>query len=115
MDYLPIQSSAVPYEHIFSSNADTDMCKHNQINPILMEALQMLKFALKKKCLNFTCGMFTKPSGLTKDDPKELQYNARLSSEEQFDRLVKQATSEDGPDGDNGSDDNVVEIFSLPE
>jgi hypothetical protein len=31
-----------------------DTTKQNQINPVLMEALQLLKFLLKKECLNFT-------------------------------------------------------------
>ena len=54
MDYLPIQASAVPCERVFSSSAETDTKKRNRINLELMEALQVLKFALKKSCLNFT-------------------------------------------------------------
>jgi hAT family C-terminal dimerisation region len=54
MDYLPIQASAVPCERVFSSSAETDTKKRNRINPELMEALQVLKFALKKSRLNFT-------------------------------------------------------------
>jgi hypothetical protein len=44
MDYLPIQASAVPSERVFSSSAQTDTPRRNRIKPILMEALQMLKF-----------------------------------------------------------------------
>ena len=54
MDYLPIQASVVPCEHIFSSSAETDTKQRNCISPLLMEALQMLMFFLKKECLNFT-------------------------------------------------------------
>jgi hypothetical protein len=54
MDYLPIQASAVPCERVFSSSAETDTKKRNRIGPELMEALQVLKFALKKSRLNFT-------------------------------------------------------------
>ena len=54
MDYLPIQASAVPCEHVFSSSAETDTKKRNHIKPELMEALQILKFALKKEHMNFT-------------------------------------------------------------
>lgn len=54
MDYLPIQASAVPCERAFSSSAETDTKKRNRIKPELMEALQVLKFALKKSRLNFT-------------------------------------------------------------
>jgi hAT family C-terminal dimerisation region len=54
MDYLPIQASAVPCERVFSSSAETDTKKRNRIKPELMEALQVLKFALKKARLSFT-------------------------------------------------------------
>ena len=54
MDYLPIQASAVPCERVFSSSAETDTKKRNRITPALMEALQVLKFSLKKSRLNFT-------------------------------------------------------------
>jgi len=54
MDYLPIQASAVPCERVFSSSAETDTKKRNRIRPELMEALQVLKYFLKKSRLNFT-------------------------------------------------------------
>ncbi len=54
MDYLPIQASAVPCERVFSSSAQTDTRRRNRIKPELMEALQMLKYALKKARLDFT-------------------------------------------------------------
>ncbi len=56
MDYLLVQAISVPCECIFSSAKDTDTTKQNQISPVLMEALQMLKHMLKKKCLNFMKG-----------------------------------------------------------
>lgn len=59
MDFLPIQASAVPSERVFSSGAETDTSKRNRINPVLMEALQMLKFGLKKARLDFTAGWIT--------------------------------------------------------
>ena len=46
MDYLPIQASSVPSECVFSSSAQTDTARRNRINPVLMEALQMLKFGM---------------------------------------------------------------------
>jgi hypothetical protein len=52
MDYLPIQPSAVSCESIFSSSAETDVKKCNRIHPILMEALQMMKFLIKKGSIN---------------------------------------------------------------
>src|SRR5271168_5364039 len=54
MDYLPIQASAVPCERVFLSSAETGTKKRNRIKPELMEALQILKFSLKKARLNFT-------------------------------------------------------------
>jgi hypothetical protein len=54
MDYLPVQASAVPCERVFSSSSETDTKKRNRIKPELMEALQILKFALKKERMNFT-------------------------------------------------------------
>jgi hypothetical protein len=59
MDYLPIQATSVPCEQVFSSVKETDTMKRNQISPVLMEALQLLKFLLKKECLNFTRGWST--------------------------------------------------------
>jgi len=70
MDYLPIQASLVPCEHVFSSSAKTDTKKCNRIGPVLMEALQMLKFSLKKLHLNFTEGwQMDYNSILHQDDP----------------------------------------------
>jgi hypothetical protein len=59
MDYLPIQASAVPCERVFSSSSETYTKKYNCISPILMEALQMVKFSFKKERLNFTKGWST--------------------------------------------------------
>jgi hypothetical protein len=56
MDYLPIQASAVPCERVFSSSSETYTKRRNCISPVLMEALQMVKFSLKKERLNFTKG-----------------------------------------------------------
>jgi len=56
MDYLPIQASAVPCERVFSSAGETATKRRNRMKPELMEALQMLKFMLKKKHLDFMEG-----------------------------------------------------------
>ena len=68
MDYLPIQASAVPCECIFLSSAETDTKRRNCIGPLLMEALQMLKFHLKKSHLNFTEAWMTESAYMLKDD-----------------------------------------------
>ena len=61
MDYLPIQALSVPCEHVFSSVKETDTSKCNQIHPVLMEALQTLKFSFKKdrQSISFTDGWKT--------------------------------------------------------
>ena len=59
MDYLPIQATSVPCERVFSSAKETDTARRNRISPVLMEALQLLKFTLKKERLNFTDGWST--------------------------------------------------------
>jgi len=56
MDYLPIKAISVPYEHMFLLAKKTDTAKGNWINPMLIEVLQLLKFSLKKECLNFIAG-----------------------------------------------------------
>jgi hypothetical protein len=75
MDYLAIQATSVPCERVFSSAKETDTAKRNQINPILMEALQMLKFSLKKERLNFMAGWPTSESDL-----KEVYATHQLKS-----------------------------------
>jgi hypothetical protein len=59
MDYLAIQASSVPCEHAFSSSAETNTVRRNKISPVLMEALQMLKFGFRNEPFNFTEGLIT--------------------------------------------------------
>ncbi|KAJ2922050.1 hypothetical protein H1R20_g15043, partial [Candolleomyces eurysporus] len=57
IDILPIPGSAVPCERVFSSAKETMTSRCGRILPALMEALQILKFSLKKSlCLDFTTG-----------------------------------------------------------
>ena len=44
---------------MFSLAKETDTTKRNQIDPVLMEALQLLKFLLKRERLNFVHGWST--------------------------------------------------------
>ena len=69
MDYLPIQASSVPCERVFSSSAETDTNRRNRLSPLTMEALQILKFHLKKARLTFTEGWVTSTKQMTDDDP----------------------------------------------
>ena len=59
MDYLPIQATSVPCEHMFLSAKETDTTKQNWTSPVLMEALQLLKFSLRGERLNFMNGWLT--------------------------------------------------------
>jgi hypothetical protein len=70
MDYLPIQATSVSSEHVFSSSAETDTKRRNRINPILMEALQLLKFHLKKERLSFTSSWMTEEKDMSADSPE---------------------------------------------
>ena len=56
MDYLLIQATSVPYKHVFLSAKETDTNKQNRMSVMLMEALQLLKFSLKKEQLSFMHG-----------------------------------------------------------
>src|SRR6266481_5994893 len=75
MDYLPIQASAVPCEQAFSSRAETLTAHCNRIKLGLMEALQMLKFAMKKFHLNFMEDLLTSEEVMdeNEDDDTSLQ------------------------------------------
>jgi hypothetical protein len=83
MDYLPIQASAVPCERIFLSSSETDTKRRNHISPLLMEALQMLKFHLKKERLNFTAGWMTPEKQMVDDDPDEDLLDGLLTGDYQ--------------------------------
>ncbi|KAG6823043.1 hypothetical protein H0H92_011601 [Tricholoma furcatifolium] len=55
MDFLAIQASSVPSERVFSSAAETDTSRRNRIRPLLMEALQTIKFSIRQEsCADFT-------------------------------------------------------------
>ena len=69
MDYLPVQATSVSCERVFSSSAETDTKRQNRIHPFLMEALQMVKFHLKKERLNFTSSWVTEEKEMDVDDP----------------------------------------------
>ena len=69
MDYLPVQVTSVPCEHIFSSSGETDTKRRSCINPLTMEALQMLKFHLKKERLDFAKGWMTSEKQMVDNSP----------------------------------------------
>ena len=64
MDYIPVQATSVPCERVFSSAKETDTNKRNRMSPLLMEAIQLLKFSLKKERLNFMDGWATSEAAM---------------------------------------------------
>jgi hypothetical protein len=57
------------------------------MSPILMEALQMLKFGLKKNRLNFTNGWITDEKSMQVDKYSEADYLANLLGEDSADAM----------------------------
>jgi hypothetical protein len=110
MDYLPIQASAVPCERVFSSSAETDTKRRNRIGPVLMEALQMVKFHLKKERLDFTNGWVTSQKILLEDEPDEpdTENMSAQDDPQTLDRTLRMIIQEEG----DGVDD-TVELVGL--
>jgi hypothetical protein len=112
MDYLPIQASSVPCERVFSSAKETDTLKRNRIHPVLMEALQTLKFSLKKDRFDFTGGWQTTLSDMkgtrntstTKDLLAHLLTGDRQATTDSL--LHALSDSDDEDDNDNNDNDN---------
>jgi len=96
MDYLPIQASAVPCKRVFSSSGETDTKQRNRINPLTMEALQMLKFHLRKERLNFTKGWMTSEKQMVNDTPDEDLLAGLLKGDfqDKLDKAVKSIMDE---------------------
>lgn len=92
MDYAPIQASAVPCERVFSSSSETHTKKRNRISPVLMEALQMVKFFLKKERLNFMRGwaasQWDMELGVVHDQGSNEQLTATASANDALLRAI---------------------------
>lgn len=54
MTVLAVPATSVPSERVFSSSAQTDTPRRNRLSPLMMEALQVLKFNSRNKDLDFT-------------------------------------------------------------
>ena len=72
LDHLPIQASSVSCERAFSSSAETDTIHQNHISPVLMEALQMLKYSINHNAIDFTSDLLTSEAELINDDMPDL-------------------------------------------
>lgn len=112
MDYLPIQASSVPSERVFSSSSETDTVRRNRIKPALMEALQMLKFGLKKARLDFTTGWETDEVLMKVQEPAPEEdapedFLAALLGDNETDTLESLLDTL-GDDDDDG--DEIIEL-----
>ncbi len=112
LDYLLIQASSVPCEWVFLSTKETDTLKRNRIHPVLMEALQTLKFSLKKERFNFTSGWQTALSemkgkgnaGTTKDLLAHLLTRDRQATTNALLHALSDSDDEDDNDNDDSDD-----------
>lgn len=99
MDYLPVQASSVPCEHVFSSAGETDTKKRNRLSPMLMEALQILKFIYKKDRLNFTAGFMPTQQPTASYTSSELLATLFMDDPvEATDKLLKVFGADDSDD-----------------
>ena len=115
MDYLPIQASSVPCERVFLSTKETDTLKRNCIHPVLMEALQTLKFLLKKECFNFTSGWQMvlsdmKRMGKTRTTKDLLAHLLSRDCKATTDALLHALSDSDDED-DNNNDGGLEDVF----
>src|SRR6266446_435420 len=121
LDYLSIQASSVPCEQVFSSAKETDTLKCNRIHPVLMEALQTLKFLLKKEWFNFTHGWQTAQSkmertgntGTTKDLLAHLLTGDRQATTNALLHALSDSDDEDGNDGCSDNDNDGLHVDNV--
>ncbi|KAJ3839625.1 hypothetical protein F5878DRAFT_535284, partial [Lentinula raphanica] len=67
LDVLPVQASAVPCEHAFSSSKETDTARRSRLSPVLMEVLQILKSVYRSDRLDFTKSWIAKTSEMAEE------------------------------------------------
>lgn len=79
MDVLPVQASAVLCERMFSAAADTDTPDRSRLHPALMEALQVIKFSIKKERLNTVMDLVTHEQELVMDAAVPLREVCKLT------------------------------------
>ena len=106
MDYLSIQASSVLCKRVFSLSAEMDMKQRNHISPLMMEALQMLKFQLQKECLDFMMGWKTLQEEMINNDLKEnlLQKVLLANFQDNLDSLIQTIDKDKDKDKDKDED-----------
>ena len=108
MDYLPIQASSVPCERVFLSAKETDTLKRNRILPVFMEALQMLKFSLKKdrQLISFTDGWKMVRAELRRVDKEDLLGQLIIGDRQTITNVVLNIVQKQEDDLDSDVDDD---------
>ena len=113
MDYLPIQASSVPCERVFLSSSETDTKKRNRIGPTLMEALQMLKYHLKKTRLDYCAHWTLSHASLVEDDVVEPDDRGVKDKDcdvhDTLEDIIRKSNVEEGV----GLADNVIIYSSI--
>jgi hypothetical protein len=64
MTVLAVPATSVPSERVFSSSGRTDTPARNRMTPLLMEALQVLKFNHRNRALDFRSALIDDPNDL---------------------------------------------------
>ncbi|SJL00252.1 uncharacterized protein ARMOST_03564 [Armillaria ostoyae] len=95
LDVLPIQGTSVPSERVFSSGKETDTLRRNRLGADSMEALQMLKYSVRKgRGLNFTEGT----DEMSEIRELELLIEQQTSIPEDMQAFIKGLVLENGGD-----------------
>lgn len=99
MDYLPVQPSAVPCKRAFSSSSLTDTKQRNRLSPTLMEALQILKFSLKKEKPTLKWRLVTEREMLQHNGESDVLAEAiqgQNTGSGELDRVIQEIAIEEG-------------------
>ena len=89
MDILPAQASAVSVERVFSSSKETDTARRSRLSPELFEALQILKYSVKRRRLDFTGWQTAKEEDYTIEGPVTLFTIQRLVDQNKLSELAE--------------------------
>lgn len=110
MDIIPIQASSVPCERVFSSGKQTMAPRRGRISAQLMEALQILKFSIRKE----TPLKFSDMSW--KEELKEFEMRARSmppGDAEAYGRSLDNDDEADSDDVMNEVDEQEINLEVL--
>lgn len=94
MDILPVAASSVASERAFSSSKLTDAQHRNRLDPATFEAIQVLKFAMKRERMESTVDW--RPAQEHKSlDHTDLDYGERIELDLEATRLFRQFRMDD--------------------